>query len=48
MLGMQAISGDVRLRWDFPVAVRAGESVHVELSNLNALKPYVAAQNSNH
>jgi len=48
MLGMQAISGDVRLRWDFPVTVRAGESVHVELSNLNALKPYVAAQNSNH
>jgi len=48
MLGMQAISGDVRLRWDFPVTLRAGESVHVELSNLNALKPYSAAQNLNH
>jgi hypothetical protein len=48
MLGMQAISGDVHLRWDVPVAVRAGESVRVELSNLNALKPYSAAQNLNH
>jgi hypothetical protein len=48
MLGMQAMSGDVRLRWDVPVTVRAGESVRVELSNLNALKPYSAAQNLNH
>jgi len=48
MLGMQAISGDVRLRWDFPVTLRAGESVHLELSNLNAIKPYSAAQNHNH
>jgi hypothetical protein len=48
MLGMQAMSGDVRLRWDFPVTVRAGESVRVELSNLNAVKPYSAAQNLNH
>ena len=47
MLGTQAISGDVRLRWDFPVTVRAGESAHVELSNLNAVKPYSAAQNLN-
>jgi hypothetical protein len=47
MLAMQAISGDVRLRWDFPVTVRAGESTHVELSNLNAVKPYSAAQNLN-
>jgi hypothetical protein len=47
MLGVQAISGDVRLRWDFPVAVRAGELTHVELSNQNAVKPYTAAQNSN-
>jgi hypothetical protein len=48
ILGMQAMSGDVRLRWDFPVAVRAGESARVELSNLNAVKPYSAAQNLNH
>jgi hypothetical protein len=48
MLGMQAMSGDVRLRWDVPVTVRAGQSVRVELSNLNAVKPYSAAQNLNH
>jgi hypothetical protein len=48
MLGMQAVSGDVRLRWDFPVTVRTGESTRVELSNLNAVKPYSTAQNSNH
>jgi hypothetical protein len=47
MLGMQAVSGDVRLRWDFPVAVRPGETTHVELTNLNAAKPYSAAENSN-
>jgi len=48
MLGMQAMSGDVRVRWDVPVAVRAGESTRIELTNLNAAKPYSAAQNSNH
>jgi hypothetical protein len=48
MLGMQAVSGDVRLRWDFPVTVRPGESTRVALSNLNAVKPYSTAQNSNH
>jgi hypothetical protein len=47
ILGMQAVSGDVRLRWDFPVTVRGGQSIHVELSNLNAAKPFSAAQNSN-
>jgi hypothetical protein len=47
MLGMQAVSGDVRLRWDFPVTVRPGETTHVELTNFNAAKPYSAAQNSN-
>jgi hypothetical protein len=48
MLGMQAVSGDVRLRWDFPVTVRPREPTRVELSNLNAVKPYSTAQNSNH
>jgi hypothetical protein len=47
MIGMQAISGDVRLRWDLPVTVRPGETTRVELNNLNATKPYRAAQNSN-
>ena len=32
MIGIQAISGDVRLRWDLPVTVRPGETTHVELT----------------
>jgi hypothetical protein len=47
MLGMKAVSGDVRLRWDFPVTVRPGETTRVELTNVNAAKPFSAAQNSN-
>jgi hypothetical protein len=48
ILGMQAVSGDVRLRWDFPVRVRPGETTRIELSNLNAAKPFSSARNSNH
>ena len=48
MIGMQAIAGDVRLRWDLPVTVRPGETTRVELTNLNAAKPNGAAQNSDH
>ena len=47
MIGAEAISGDVRLHWDFPVTVRQGETARVELSNLNAVRPSVEAQNSN-
>jgi hypothetical protein len=46
VLGTEAISGDVRLRWDFPVTVRQGETARVELSNLNAVRPSTAALNS--
>lgn len=46
MFGAEAISGDVRLHWDFPVTVRAGERARVELSNLNAARPSIEAQNS--
>ena len=46
MLGAEAISGDVRLNWDFPVTVRQGEIARVELSNLNAARPSIEAQNS--
>ena len=46
MLGTEAISGDVRLRWDVPVSVRPGETAHVILSNVNAVKPSTTAQNS--
>jgi hypothetical protein len=46
MFGAEAISGDVRLHWDFPVTVRAGQTASIELSNLNAAQPNAAAQNS--
>lgn len=46
MLGTEAISGDVHLNWDFPVTVRRGETARVELSNLNAARPSIEAQNS--
>jgi hypothetical protein len=48
MIGIQAISGDVRLRWDLPVRVRPGETTRVELSNLNAAKANATALNSDH
>ena len=48
MIGIRAISGDVRLRWDLPVTVRPGETTRVELTNLNATKPNRTAQDSNH
>jgi hypothetical protein len=47
MLGEEAISGDVRVHWDFPVKVHAGENASVELSNFNAARNNTTAQNSN-
>jgi hypothetical protein len=44
MIGIEAISGDVRLRWTLPVTIRPGETSRVELTNLNA----DTAQNSSH
>jgi len=38
-LDTPAIAGDVRLRWDLPVTVRAGETTLVDLSNANAIEP---------
>jgi hypothetical protein len=35
-LGMDAASGDRRLLWDVPVTVEAGQTTHLDLSNLNA------------
>lgn len=35
-LGMDAASGDRRLTWDVPVKVQAGQTTHLELTNLNA------------
>jgi len=34
-LGMDAASGDRRLRWDVQVKVQASQSAHIDLSNLN-------------
>lgn len=34
-----AIAGDVRLRWDVPVQLAAGQTARVELNNLNAIEP---------
>ncbi len=38
-LETEAVAGDVRLRWDTPVTVRAGQMTRLELSNLNAIEP---------
>ena len=46
MFGVEAVAGDVHLRWDLPVAVRAGATTSVELSNLNAAPTVAAAENS--
>jgi hypothetical protein len=46
MLGMEAVSGDVHMQWNFPVTVRQGETASVELSNYNAVKSNTTAQNS--
>jgi hypothetical protein len=35
-LGMDAASGDRRLMWDVPVKVQAEQTLHLDLSNLNA------------
>jgi hypothetical protein len=39
-LEIDATIGDVHLRWDTPVTVRAGEVTRVELSNVNAVEPH--------
>ncbi len=35
-LNLNAAAGDVRLRWDIPVSIQAGQTTRVELSNLNS------------
>ena len=40
-LGLTAASGDVRLRWDVPVTINAGQTTRLELTNLNAADPNV-------
>jgi hypothetical protein len=38
-LDTPAMAGDVRLLWDVPVEVKAGQTSRIELSNLNAVEP---------
>jgi hypothetical protein len=35
-LSLDADAGDTRLRWDVPVAIQAGQTTRIELTNLNA------------
>lgn len=42
-LGMEATSGDRHLAWDVAVKVQAGQTTHVELSNLNSTSSRPAA-----
>jgi hypothetical protein len=48
ILGMQAISGDVRLAWDVPVTVQPSQTSRIALTNLNAARPPGPATASNH
>ena len=41
-LNLNANAGDVRLLWDVPVTIPPGQTVHVELTNLNAIDPHAA------
>jgi hypothetical protein len=36
-INLDAASGDMRLRWDVPVVIQAGQTTRVELTNLNAI-----------
>ncbi len=36
-LNLDADAGDMRVRWDVPVRIERGKTVHVELSNLNSI-----------
>ena len=42
-LNLDANAGDTRLGWDVPVAIRAGQTTRMELTNLNALESHASA-----
>lgn len=42
-LNLDANAGDMRLAWDVPIAVRAGQTTRVELTNINASEPRASA-----
>jgi hypothetical protein len=37
-LNLQANAGDLRVRWDVPVKIEAGQTTRIELSNLNTVE----------
>jgi hypothetical protein len=36
-INLDAAAGDMRLRWDVPVEIQAGQTTRVELTNLNSI-----------
>jgi hypothetical protein len=42
-LNLDASAGDVRVRWDVPVTIQAGQTFRVELTNLNATDTLAAS-----
>jgi hypothetical protein len=42
-LSLEANAGDRRLRWDVPVSIQPGQTVRIELTNLNALDTHTAS-----
>jgi hypothetical protein len=44
-LNLDANAGDARVRWDVPVTIQAGQSLRIELTNLNAADTMAAATN---
>lgn len=41
-LNLDVTAGDVRLAWDVPVTISPGQTVHVELTNLNAVDTHAS------
>ena len=41
-LGLTAAAGDARLQWDLPVKIEAGQTLRIELTNLNAVENLTA------
>jgi hypothetical protein len=41
-LSLDANAGDRRLRWDVPVSIQPGQTVRIELTNLNAMEAHTA------
>jgi hypothetical protein len=42
-LDLEADAGDIRLRWDVPVTIQAGQAFRIELTNLNATDTLAAS-----